>query len=351
MILEQFRISDFLEWHKNKQLKLNPEFQRGEVWTPAARVYLIDTVLRQLPMPKIYLRTRVDLKTKQSIREVVDGQQRLRAIIDFANDRFVLSKRAEEFEGLRYSSLNDELQERFLSYPIAVGQLLNATDDDVLEIFSRLNSYNVVLNPAERRHAQFSGDFKWAVHKASQRWAILWDKFQVVSVRQRVRMLDDSLMAEMFGVLLEGVKDGGQPKIDVLYRRHDSDFDTGGQEVSNIDHVVKYFLNNIAEELIDTPIMNAPHFLMLFSALAHALVGIPAGDMNEDMPDQDPDALSEIGVATENLILLASIISSDAATPGFEEFWRASAQSTQRIASRRIRFPIYYRALLPRPLQ
>ncbi len=150
-ILEQYRIADFLEWHRKKQLVLNPDFQRGSVWTPAARTYLIDTILRQYPIPKVYLRTIVDVTTQQSVREVVDGQQRLRAILDYANDRFVLSSRAGEFAGLGYSDLETEFKERFLSYPIAVGQLLNANDDDVLEVFSRLNSYSVTLNPAEKR--------------------------------------------------------------------------------------------------------------------------------------------------------------------------------------------------------
>src|SRR3546814_15892 len=110
--LEQYRIADFLDWHKEKRLVLNPEFQRGSVWTAAAKTYLIDTILRQLPMPKVYLRTRVDLESKKSIREVVDGQQRLRAIIEFSDDKFALSKRAGEFAGTRYSTLQTELQER-----------------------------------------------------------------------------------------------------------------------------------------------------------------------------------------------------------------------------------------------
>ena len=109
-ILEQYRIADFLEWHREKKLKLNPDFQRGSVWTPAARTFLIDTILRGFPIPKIYLRTAVDTDTKQSYREVVDGQQRLRAIIDFANDKFALSKRAGEFSGLRYSTLESDRQ-------------------------------------------------------------------------------------------------------------------------------------------------------------------------------------------------------------------------------------------------
>src|ERR1017187_2536928 len=117
-ILEQYRISDFVEWHKQKRLDLNPDFQRGSVWSPAARTFLIDTILRQLPVPKVYLRTKIDVVTKHAIREVVDGQQRMRAILDFANDGFALSKRAGEFFGLKYSTMTVEQQEHFLSYPI-----------------------------------------------------------------------------------------------------------------------------------------------------------------------------------------------------------------------------------------
>src|SRR3546814_16922943 len=99
--LEQYRIADFLDWHKEKRLVLNPEFQRGSVWTAAAKTYLIDTILRQLPMPKVYLRTRVDLESKKSIREVVDGQQRLRAHIDVSDDTLAFQKRAGGFAGTR----------------------------------------------------------------------------------------------------------------------------------------------------------------------------------------------------------------------------------------------------------
>ena len=154
-ILEQFRISDFIEWRKQKQVDLNPNFQRGSVWSPAARTFLIDTILRQLPIPKVYLRTKINVTTKITVREVVDGQQRMRAILDFADDGFTLSKRAGEFVGLKYSTMSPEQQEIFLSYAIAVDQLVNASDTDVLEVFARLNSYTVTLNPPEKRHAKY----------------------------------------------------------------------------------------------------------------------------------------------------------------------------------------------------
>lgn len=347
-ILEQYRISDFVDWDGDKRLVLNPDFQRGPVWTASARSYLIDTILRQLPIPKVFLRTSVDIRTKRSVREVVDGQQRLRAILDFANDRFVLSTRSEQFAGLRYSTLDPELQQIFLSYPIAVDQLLNATDDDVLEVFARLNSYSLPLNSPEKRHAKFQGNFKWAVRDASRRWAKLWDDYRIISVRNRVRMMDDSLVAEMFGILLEGVKDGGQPNIDKLYTRHDKTFDVEGPVQEQLDAVLTYFDKNLGEDLEGTPLLSAPHFLMLFAALAHAFVSIPPGEMGDLMPKRSQEAPSDLAIAQGNLRQLAAVIDADGPVPGFEEFYRASKSSTQRIASRRVRFPVFYRALLPK---
>lgn len=343
-LLEQYRISDFLDWHREKRLELNPDFQRGSVWSPTARTFLIDTILRQLPVPKVYLRTKIDVATKKSVREVVDGQQRLRAILDFAEDKLCLSKRASEFSGKRYSDLSEDQQEIFLSYPIAVDQLVNATTDDVLEVFARLNSYTVSLNGPEKRHAKWQGEFKWTIRAAARRWANLWEKYKVFTVRERVRMLDDSLTAEMVGVLLDGVKDGGQAKIDGLYKKYDKAFNA--DSIKNLDKTLTFFVNNIADSLIDTPLLNPPHLLMLFSALASVLVGIPPGDLTPAELNHPPTLANNMDHVRDNLLYLGSIIDDDAepAAP-YADFWRASRSSTQRIASCRLRFPVYAQAL------
>ena len=59
-IPESYRIADFVAWDREKRLRLNPEFQRGPVWTPDPRSYLVETILRGFPMPKIYMRTAID---------------------------------------------------------------------------------------------------------------------------------------------------------------------------------------------------------------------------------------------------------------------------------------------------
>ena len=344
--LEQYRIADFLEWKRQKALELNPDFQRGSVWSPQARIFLIDTILRRLPIPKIYFRTSINVSTKKAVREVVDGQQRLRAIIDFAEDKFVLSKRAGEFKGLRYSTLGEKLQETFLGYAIAVDQLINAEDDDVLEVFARLNSYTVTLNPAEKRHAKYQGDFKWAIRASSRKWAKpLWEKFKILTTRERVRMLDDSLTAELVGVLLNGVKDGGQDKINKLYQDCDDDsFDAG--IITKLDTVLKFITENLASDLAGTPILRPAHFLMLFSAVSAMLVGIPEGDLTSSEAKHPKGLPKKLDTTKSNLRLLASIIDSeDEPSKKFLEFWKASRASTQRISSRRVRFPFYVRAL------
>jgi Protein of unknown function DUF262 len=342
-ILEQYRISDFLDWKEEKRLILNPDFQRGDVWSPAAKSFLIDTILRKLPIPKVYLRTNVDITTKKSIREVVDGQQRLRAILDFADGKFALSKRASEFAGKKYQTLLPDQQEAFLGYPIAVDQLVNASTDDVLEVFARLNSYTVTLNGPEKRHGKFQGEFKWAIRNASRGWASFWEAFEVLSTRERVRMMDDSLTAEMVGILLEGVRDGGQPKIDSLYKKYDNSFDLG--VITKLYETLKAIQTDFAAGLIGTPVLSPPHLLMLFAALAHILIGIPMGDLKgTEMPPRRP--LLPLDDARDNLLQLASVITSEDEPPEpYADFWKASKSSTQRIASRRVRFPMYVDAL------
>jgi hypothetical protein len=344
-ILEQYRISDFVEWNKLKALEINPDFQRGNVWKPAARTMLIDTILRQLPIPKVYLRTRINVQTQKAVREIVDGQQRIRAILDFAEDKFALTKRAEEFKGLKYSDLTEEQKTAFLSYAIAVDQLVNAGVEEVLEVFARLNSYTVSLNGAEKRHAKFQGEFKFAMRATSRRWSGFWTDYKVLSTQQRVRMQDDALTAEMVGVLLEGVKDGGDPKIWALYKKYDTTFDSTC--ITNFDKVLKYIADNLAPALVDTPMLNPPHLLTLFSAVAYILIGIPNGDLKPIELDDLPKAMfGDLDRVRENLFLLADVIGAeDEPAAPLTPFWKASHSSTQRIASRRIRFPFYVRAL------
>lgn len=354
---QQYPISDLYSWIKNKELTLAPEFQRGEIWTTSAQSFFIDTLLRDLPIPPIYIRLVTDTDTKTSYREVVDGQQRLSAIVKFIDGQLVLDKRSKEFAGKTYDLLEADDQQMFLAYQVGVEQLFGADDDTVLDIFHRINAYGLSLNKQELRHGKFQGgryqgEFRWAVIRTAERWEILWSKYHVVTVRSRVRLLHHELVAQLISVILDGVTDGGQPKIDRLYERYDASVPEDAEE--RFDQVCSYVLENLSEVLA-TKLGNGPHFMMLFAAVAHALFGIPEGDIEQEhgnMPYRDPLALTDLSVANANLMALADLfdVSAEEVPERLSGFKFAIAGTTQRIRSRAVRFRTIFRALLPEPI-
>ena len=351
---QQYPISDLYGWIKKEELTLAPEFQRADTWTTSAQSFFIDTLLRDLPIPPIYIRLLTDTDTKTSYREVVDGHQRLSAIMKFIDGQLVLDKRSKEFAGQTYDSLDEDDQKLFLAYQVGVEQLFGTNDDTVLDIFHRINAYGLSLNQQELRHGKFQGgrykgEFRWAVIKAAERWEILWSKYQVVTVRSRVRLLHHELVAQLLGIVLEGVADGGQPKINRLYERYDSSIPEKTEE--RFDQTCRYIVDHFSGGL-NTKLGTGPHFMMIFAAVAHALFGIPKGDMTQEhggMPERDPRALSDISVANSNLMALADLfdVSGDEVPERLTGFKFAIAGTTQRIRSRSVRFRTVFRALLP----
>ena len=353
----QYPISDLNEWIRSGALILQPKFQRGEIWEISAQSYFIDTLLRQLPIPSIYIRLVTDRETRTSYREVVDGQQRLSTIVKFIDGKLTLDKRSKEFSGKTYETLDDEDQSRLLSYQVGVEQLFEADDDTVLDIFHRINAYGISLNKQELRHGKFqggrfTGTFRWAVIRTAERWEILWTKHGVVTVRNRVRLVHHELVAQLYGVILEGVTDGGQPKIDKLYEHYDSAMPDNAEE--RFDQVCAYIVEHFSD-VLETKLGGGPHFLTLFAAVAHAIFGIPIGDMKGDYPSpptRDPRALSDAASALANLLRLADIFDTpvDEVPERLKSFKLAIAGTTQRIRSRSVRFLILYKALLPDPI-
>src|SRR6266581_8594606 len=75
-------ISWFQEQYKAGRLALRPPFQRKPVWTDKQRSFLIESVLMDIPIPEVYVQvTQAEDGTEQY--GVVDGQQRLRTILQF----------------------------------------------------------------------------------------------------------------------------------------------------------------------------------------------------------------------------------------------------------------------------
>ncbi len=197
------------------QITLAPEFQRNSIWPRTAKAYLIDTILSQRPIPLLYFRRGASAQTGKSRYEVIDGQQRLRAVFEFMDDRFPLSESKDpQYKGKRYSELGSSLQERILSYDLYIQELVGHSDDDIRDIFVRMNKYVVKLSGQEIRHAKHEGKFKEFVEDLGA-WAF-WTNNRVFTAHQIRRMRNVEFSAELTILLLEGPQDKKQT-IDLYY--------------------------------------------------------------------------------------------------------------------------------------
>lgn len=197
-------ISDVRDWADNERLELRPDFQRNEVWTQAAQIMLIDTILKGIPIPKIYIKSIV--KNEKTYRIVVDGQQRLTAILKFIRDELPLKKPYQgEYSNMKYSELPESVHDDFIRYKIDINEIFNPSDEEIRDLYSRVNKYTVQLNKQELRKADFPGDFISLAEKISE--APFFDSSKIFSVKQRRRMLDVEFVEELLTIILEGVQD------------------------------------------------------------------------------------------------------------------------------------------------
>lgn len=141
------------------------------------------------------------------MREVVDGQQRLRTILSFIKDGFEVSKRQNrDHGGVRFSQLPEEVQIQALSYELGVDLLINLPDLEILDIFSRLNSYAVVLNEQEKINASHFGSFKILADDIGRKYFEYWTKQEILSPRDILRMKEVNLVADLLIAMKEGIK-------------------------------------------------------------------------------------------------------------------------------------------------
>lgn len=269
-----YSINDFVEWDKNKQLKLNPNFQRRSVWSDNARSYLMDTIIRGKPIPKVFIRQTINPTTKQTVREVVDGQQRLRTILSYISDGFqISSKHNSEYGGLFFSQLDEIIQGNLLTYEISTDLLINMSNADVLDIFSRLNSYSVILNTQEKINATHFGAFKTLTERVRHKYYEFWTTNKILTDHQILRMGDVTLVSDLFIAMLEGIKSNKQIKS--FFGQYEKDFEYNLNNLEEEFDIVMETISNIfSGTLIDSEFRRVSLFYSLFTSIYHFGFGL-----------------------------------------------------------------------------
>lgn len=213
-----------IDQHQNKQLDLDPPYQRRSVWTLRDKQFFLDTIFRNYPSPAIFLHKTITEAGKATYH-VVDGKQRTTTILEFVKDKIRIGKEFGDvrLNGKKWSELQGEqdLKQKFWNYQITVEMIDFAEGSSIVnEVFDRLNRNARRLTAQELRHAKFEGWLISEVETESTRDE--WRTLGVVTTARAKRMVDSQFISELLLVILEKQMVGfDQDALDELYAKYE----------------------------------------------------------------------------------------------------------------------------------
>ena len=283
----QYSVADFMKWQQDGTLNLTPAFQRRSVWRAGAKSYFIDTVVRGLPIPIIYLRQRLDLNSKTTIREVVDGQQRLRTIFSYVNPRLlpdfnfhhdkfeVKNIHNKDISGTNFDKLSEHHRTRILEYEFSTHVLpADAGDREILEIFARLNATGEKLNYQELRNAAFFGELKTLLYSLALEQLERWTQWKIFNDNDVARMKEVELTSDLAINIVNGLTGKSQPKIRDFYEKYDDEFPYKKELRSRFQYTMDQIDALLGREISKSVYSSEVHFFSLFLFVYDMIYGL-----------------------------------------------------------------------------
>lgn len=216
----------------------NANYQRNSgIWADDKRSFLIDSILKNYPIPAIYLKPVIDNKTGKTTYDVIDGKQRLLTIISFIKSEIPLtayfdedsffddgsSQIAKEISGLLFNQIqaDEKFQDyvkRFWKYELVVEYLYEDNEEYIRNAFDRLNRNGEPLTAQELRNAKFCDSYLLYRIKEIKK-NFLWNN--QLSKLDVARMEDDEFVSELLFLIAENkIMDSDSQKIDSLYTKY-----------------------------------------------------------------------------------------------------------------------------------
>lgn len=225
--IKDYSINDIFIYYLQEQFYANRRYQRKLVWGIEEKRLLIDSILKKIPLPAILIAQYELPDCKEDIQEIVDGMQRLDAIISFMLGRFSIEYNgkycyfdpkayAETFTLLADNKIQEhtnvlpkEVCQEFYRYKIPI--IITGKDDEFIElIFNRINSTGRKISSQDMRQSMSVGEFPDLVRRIASR------------VRRDFTYSDHINLSDMYKISVGSAKYGYGVDIDsVFWRRHD----------------------------------------------------------------------------------------------------------------------------------
>jgi hypothetical protein len=196
-------------------LDVDNSFQRNYVWTVKNQIQLIESILIGYPIPEIYLwNTGTDENTGDTKYSIIDGQQRCGAVFQFIANSFKLKESHLAVKNPKLSTIKDRLfkdleiddKKAIWSYVFSIRLVRSQVHRvSIVNMFLRLNSNNMTLNPQELRNAEFEGEFMNFSSKLSE--LDFWEKNRIFGVADRRRMRDISFVSTLLVFMKKGIEE------------------------------------------------------------------------------------------------------------------------------------------------
>lgn len=108
------------------------DYQREHVWTRKDKIALIDSIFNNVDIGKFVFVQR-SMGHKGKLYEILDGKQRLSALVDFVEDRY-------KYNGYYFSELSFSDQHKLTDHNISYGYLENPSKEAIFETFIKVNT-------------------------------------------------------------------------------------------------------------------------------------------------------------------------------------------------------------------
>jgi hypothetical protein len=217
------------------RIKLDPDYQRLHRWDNVTSSRLVESLLLNIPIPLIYLSQDIDLdedvEDNAPFYSVIDGQQRLRAIVGFLNNELVLEGLTilDDLNGMKYKDIPAFLKRRLEDRTISCLRIDSTLDKDVkFEIFERLNTGSIELTAQEIRNATYRGPFNDLIKKLAKN-----EDFRVntnMTNARESKMFDTEVVLRYFA-LVNGRYLAYEPLMKTFLNNAMSDFSEEGKDV------------------------------------------------------------------------------------------------------------------------